>query len=977
MKDILECPTCHQNLRVPTDKGALTIRCPKCHTSWDWSPDIQSTSGESLAGHADEDRLADMLLQWEESFEQGQDLPVEKLCRDCPNLIQGLGERIAALKRMNWVNEQSQEAGKERKANGGGLINEELGRDFERVLEKGRMDWVDKHGGETTDRGRTIRIPLHPGAEPVPGYRLIQRVGKGASGQVWSAQSPDKMVAMKFFYGEGFFSPTLGVATDGGFDAVNETFLVDDMQNALHPFILDFYDSLMHGLYPILVMELADASLESRFRELRENCPILQRYAYAVCMLRDAAEALDFLHGIGIQHLDIKPANLLLVSDSCKIGDLGALRAIPPGQSGQGGVRLSAQSSDTPDEITTAVYTSYQEVPWGQALSQGATLFTREGAFTPKYAPPEAFQGKFSRSSDQYSLALTFCELVAGTIPFTGTGDVQVKERLNGRMEMGFLPEALRPVIGKALSPQAQDRFPSCMEFIISMRDALRPLVNNDSIAEAWLDGWFQDGVSFRKDPTAAHELLKQHRIPTERAGQIVDEARQKAHPPKSEQKVEKLFTNNLGMTFAWISPGTFLMGSPKSEAARWVHSRHLSRDNIEAQHEVTLAKGFHMGVHLVTQEQWQAVMGNNPSYFEGEQNLPVEMVSWHDCQDFIKKLRDKDRIPYRLPTEAEWEYACRAGTTTPFYFGDTISTNQANYDGNHTYGNGKRGVNRQKTTPVGSFSANSWGLHDMHGNAWEWCQDWAGDYPKEYVVDPQGPDAGNVRGRRGGSWNSNPEFCRSAYRGGCDPGNRSMFSGFRLCFCLEEVELERHLRDQEDADRQWSPRTPVASGDKLAGNTGDERRIAIMKEKNREYFELCTESIGLNPNHSQAYLGRGIYYYGEGMYNQAIDDCTQAIRVEPLNSDAHCLRGTAYSRLAKYDRAIEDLTQAIRLPLSSRASFQRDQGQAYCERGAAYRDLKKYEEAIGDFSQAILLNPKNSIPYRHRGVCIQSARKV
>src|ERR1039457_4264129 len=181
---------------------------------------------------------------------------------------------------------------------------------------------------------------------------------------------------------------------------------------------------------------------------------------------------------------------------------------------------------------------------------------------------------------------------------------------------------------------------------------------------------------------------------------------------PPGENDPPKHFTNSLGMKFVWIPPGNFMMGSPKEEKERI--------DN-ETQHKVTLTKGFYMGVHLVTQEQWQSVMNNNPSHFKGEKNLPVEQLSWEDCQEFIKKLRDKDKKAYRLPSEAEWEYACRAGTKTPFWFGKTISTDQANYKG--SYGNGKKGVDRQKTTPVGSFPANAWGLCDTHGNLWEWCQ--------------------------------------------------------------------------------------------------------------------------------------------------------------------------------------------------------------------------------------------------------------
>jgi formylglycine-generating enzyme required for sulfatase activity len=241
------------------------------------------------------------------------------------------------------------------------------------------------------------------------------------------------------------------------------------------------------------------------------------------------------------------------------------------------------------------------------------------------------------------------------------------------------------------------------------------------------------------------------------------------------------LVTNSLGMKFVWMPPGTFVMGSPKGEK---------ERNDDETQHKVTLTKGFYMGVHLVTQEQWQAVMGNNPSQFKGEKNLPVDNVSWNDCQEFIKKLRDEDKKPYRLPTEAEWEYACRAGTTTPFHFGETISTDQANYNGNGVDGNGKKGVRRGKTTPVDSFPANAWGLHDMHGNLWQWCQDWYGDYPQKDVVDPQGPAAGKMGvAQRGGSWGHNPQICRSSNRigdGNNVPGFRNAGCGVRVCFFVE-----------------------------------------------------------------------------------------------------------------------------------------------------------------------------------------------
>jgi formylglycine-generating enzyme required for sulfatase activity len=235
-------------------------------------------------------------------------------------------------------------------------------------------------------------------------------------------------------------------------------------------------------------------------------------------------------------------------------------------------------------------------------------------------------------------------------------------------------------------------------------------------------------------------------------------------------------YTNSIGMKFVWIAPGTFLMGSPKEE---------LERRFNEPQHQVTLTKGFYMSVHLVTQEQWQAVMKKNPSYFKGEKNLPVEQVAFNDCLDFCKILRIKEEKRYRLPTEAEWEYTCRARTTTAFHFGNAISTDQANYFGLDAYGKGKPGVNRAKTTPVDTFKPNAWGLHDMHGNVWQWCSDWYEDYPRG-AIDPQGPEPGAFRVQRGGTWGGTPSYCRSACRNPCAPDQASAFAGLRVCIGVD-----------------------------------------------------------------------------------------------------------------------------------------------------------------------------------------------
>jgi formylglycine-generating enzyme required for sulfatase activity len=235
-----------------------------------------------------------------------------------------------------------------------------------------------------------------------------------------------------------------------------------------------------------------------------------------------------------------------------------------------------------------------------------------------------------------------------------------------------------------------------------------------------------------------------------------------------------ELDLGGVALRMVLIPSGEFMMGSPNNEA---------QRDNNDEGpvHRVHIARPFYMGIHEVTQEQWQAVMGSNPAGFKGPKN-PVENVSWDDCQEFCKKVSQKTGLTLRLPTEAEWEYACRAGTTTPFYFGETISTEQANYDGNYTYGNGRKGEDRQRTTPVGSFAPNAFGLYDMHGNVLEWCQDWYGEdyYGKSPAEDPQGPESGQYRVRRGGAWLNGPGYTRSANRSWSTPGNWNSYFGFR-----------------------------------------------------------------------------------------------------------------------------------------------------------------------------------------------------
>ena len=233
--------------------------------------------------------------------------------------------------------------------------------------------------------------------------------------------------------------------------------------------------------------------------------------------------------------------------------------------------------------------------------------------------------------------------------------------------------------------------------------------------------------------------------------------------------------TNPAHMVF--IPPGVFALGSPSNEVDRY--------DNEGPQTTVTISQGFWIGIYPVTQQEYQSVMTNNPSYFTGDLTRPVEQVSWLDASNYYALLTQRDlasgqipaRYQYRLPTEAEWEYACRAGTSTRFYYGDDPGyTNLATYAW-------YRSNSGSQTQPVGQKPPNPWGLYDMCGNVWEWCQDWyAPSYPGDSVTDPQGPPAGTERVLRGGSWDGFARRCRSACRIGDDPtANYYDNYGFRV----------------------------------------------------------------------------------------------------------------------------------------------------------------------------------------------------
>jgi formylglycine-generating enzyme required for sulfatase activity len=512
---------------------------------------------------------------------------------------------------------------------------------------------------------------------------------RGGFGEVWKAVGPGGVPnAMKFLrLDEG------GAAVEAG--------ALEFMKFINHPHLLTTFGIWHREAYLIIGMELAQCTLADRLRAAVQNQLPGIPFAELLEYMREAAKGIDFLneprHAIAgspnqsIIHRDIKPQNLLLVGGGVKVADFGLSRA----------------------------------------MERSVTAST--GGLTPAYAAPELFQKHVGRQTDQYCLAVSYCQLCSNRLPFEGTPLQIMAGHLTQPPDLSILPEPERDVVGRALAKQGGDRWASCRVFVEELAGC--------------------DATDERRKVT-------------------------RAAPPES-------FTNSVGMKLVLIPAGTFVMGSPETEP-----DRHPDEG---PQHLVTISRPIYMSVYPVTQEQYEAVAGHNPSHFQqaagGGPAHPVERVSWYDATEFCRRLssrfeeRETGRS-YYLPTEAEWEYACRAGTLTPFAFGPSLSSSQANFNGANPYGNAPLGPFRQRTTPVGSFRPNAFGLFDMHGNVWEWCADFYGEahYGMSPERDPLGPRSGDRRVLRGGNWNSEGgKNCRSARRGRDDPTATTQFDGFRV----------------------------------------------------------------------------------------------------------------------------------------------------------------------------------------------------
>ncbi len=602
-------------------------------------------------------------------------------------------------------------------------------------------------------------------------YRILSPIGAGGMGQVFLAEH----VHLRKQYALKVLPPEL--SRDPGFVARfhDEARVMADLR---HPHIVQVHTmSHADGLY-YLVMDYivgpggTSRSLQDHLAEQPNSRLPEQSVAK---WARQVLEALSYAHGRGVIHRDIKPANLLLdAQENALLTDFGLAKAV--GREFILSQIHKTQQTDTPKShlqypgspLDTLDIARTVAVPRGPTAPTPAALDTLNGVatFSPggpgtggrisagsilgtyDYMAPEQREGgEITARTDLYAIGVLLYRLLTGKRP---SGRVRDPSQV-----VPGLSEAWNEPVMRCMEETLANRYESAEEMLADMGEVLGQARNLSS------------GAPPRQLPKqeAAHR-----RVPPTTPMVLASTA-----------VAPRTFTNSIGMKLIEIKPGEFTMGSPETEK---------DREDDETQHKVKITKPFMLGVHEVTQKQWQAVMGNNPSYFKGD-DLPVETVSWDDATEFCRKLSEKEGKKYRLPMEAEWEYACRAGTTTPFHTGRTIGTAQANYDGTSTYGSGVVGVYRQKTTPVGSFPPNAWGLHDMHGNVWEWCGDWYGPYPAGDVTDPTGPTNGDgLRVLRGGAWGSNPGFCRSAFRGWGGPGCRYDGGGFRVAVLAAGVDF-------------------------------------------------------------------------------------------------------------------------------------------------------------------------------------------
>ncbi|WP_293151101.1 MULTISPECIES: bifunctional serine/threonine-protein kinase/formylglycine-generating enzyme family protein [unclassified Microcoleus] len=486
--------------------------------------------------------------------------------------------------------------------------------------------------------------------------------------------------------------------------------------------------------------------------------------SYTITLLCDILEILAVVHQQNVIHRDIKPANIMRRHDGkIVLIDFGAVKQVSTIV-----VNVDGQSSST--------------------IAIGSS----------GYMPSEQANRRPKLASDIHAVGMIGIQALTGQPPFKlpedlNTGEIIWRERAS---VSNYLANILDKMVRDHFSQRYQNAGEALQAILsLSQPAPLPALFPPDAATLISTNPTRIDLLkASRADCVGAELAAPPEKIPKKVSSTPLKTVEFETVTVNSRGRIVKrtqcqvqVFSETLApaiiLEMVAIPEGSFVMGSPNLEAGR-------SNDE-EPQRTVNIAP-FFMGRYQVTQLQWRAVanlpkvkidLKVYPSYFKGA-NLPVEQVSWHDATEFCARLSQLTGRNYKLPSEAQWEYACRAGTTTPFYFGDTITPDLVNYNGNSPYARAPKGIYRQKTTAVGSFPPNSFGLYDMHGNVWEWCQDiWHDNYDGAPTDGSAWESGGQGKKRllRGGFWSGISGECRSAFRGVYTPDFHGNFDGFRV----------------------------------------------------------------------------------------------------------------------------------------------------------------------------------------------------
>ncbi|MGD2180369.1 SUMF1/EgtB/PvdO family nonheme iron enzyme [Lusitaniella coriacea] len=499
-------------------------------------------------------------------------------------------------------------------------------------------------------------------------------------------------------------------------------------QVGTHPQIPTLYDRVKQDNCQYIVQEFIDG--KNLAQELKEQGVFKEAQIRDV--LKDLLPVLQFLHQGEVIHRDIKPENIIRRRQDKRL----------------------------------------VLVDFGAAKYATATALAKTGTTigSAEYVAPEQLKGKATFASDIYSLGATCLHLLVQMSPFDLFDLYEGKWAWRQYLMNNPISPELGKILDKMVQNSLRDRWGTAEEVMVALQASIPMQRKSRAIFSPTT---FQTQTSplqsfeFESVMVQLQQKLFRKNVELQR------------FPGKAEYFKED-FDNGVSLEMVCIPGGIFWMGS-----SEWEGNKEES-----PQHRVRL-KPFFLSKYPITQAQWEMVMGNNPSRFKGK-NRPVEQVSWYEAEQFCGRLSGQTGKPYRLPSEAEWEYACRGGTATPFHFGETITTDLANYNGRDINVRASKGIYREQTTDVGEFFPNAFGLYDMHGNVREWCADcWHEDY-KGAPGDGTPWLAHNRRSPRllrGGAWLANPDDCRCASRLKYDPDVDDSSIGFRVALSGRRID--------------------------------------------------------------------------------------------------------------------------------------------------------------------------------------------